>query len=205
MHQVAATFSETQRPRTDGESNPGDSTIRGRDFWASTALAYDELRRLAQKYLGRERRDHTLQATAVVHEAFLRIAGRRKGQWQGQNHFFNTAAREMRRVLIDHSRYHAAHRRGSDWERKPLSEDLPAAEKFDVDLMALEGVLENLASLDERKARVVDLRYFAGLTIDETAEVLGTSRATIIRDWRLAKVWLQRELLGHPSSSPASP
>lgn len=177
-----------------GESPGADSTIGSDDSWGATTLAYDELRRLAQRYLGGERQDHTLQATALVHEAFLRLATRRGGGWQGKAHFFNTAAREMRRVLIDHARRRGTSRRGNEWRKEPLSDNLSVSAGKDADLIALDRALESLASVDERKARVVELRYFAGLTLDETAELLEVSRATVVREWRLARAWLRREL-----------
>ncbi|MCH9646615.1 MAG: sigma-70 family RNA polymerase sigma factor [Deltaproteobacteria bacterium] len=177
-----------------GEASSTGSTLGGEDSWGATALAYDELRRLAQRYLGGERQDHTLQATALVHEAFLRLATRRGGNWQGKAHFFNTAAREMRRVLIDHARRRGTSRRGNEWRKEPLSENLSVGAGKAADLIALDRVLESLASVDERKARVVELRYFAGLTLDETAELLEVSRATVVREWRLARAWLRREL-----------
>ncbi|MCH9647835.1 MAG: sigma-70 family RNA polymerase sigma factor [Deltaproteobacteria bacterium] len=161
----------------------------------SMVMAYGELRRLAQRFLGRERGDHTLQATALVHEAYLRIARRRQGQWRSREHFFNVAAREMRRVLIDHARGHDAARRGGGLERVELKEGFESnALDLDVDLIALDEVLAQLAALDPRKGRVVELRFFGGLTLDETAQVLGTSQVTVVREWRMAKAWLFRQL-----------
>lgn len=169
---------------------PGESPLG-----LSMVMAYGELRRLAQRFLGRERVDHTLQATALVHEAYLRIARRRQAQWRSREHFFNVAAREMRRVLIDHARSHGAARRGGDFERVELREGLESnALELDVDLIALDEVLAQLAALDPRKARVVELRFFGGLTLDETAHLLGTSQVTVVREWRMAKAWLFRQL-----------
>jgi RNA polymerase sigma factor (TIGR02999 family) len=158
-------------------------------------LAYDELRRLAQSYLKRERTDHTLQATALVHEAYLRLARRRGGRWSSRRHFFNVAAREMRRVLVDHARGHRAACRGGGVESVGLEQVQEAAElQLDVDLIALEEGLTRLAAVDKRKAQVVELRFFGGMTLDETAALLGTSQVTVVRDWRLARAWLYRQL-----------
>ncbi len=153
-------------------------------------LVYDELHRLAANYLSRERADHTLQPTALVHEAFLRLINQREVDWRNRAQFLGVAASLMRRILVNHARDRAAAKRAGDWERVSLSlVDLPSGEP-DVDLMALEDALQRLAALDERKARVVELRFFGGLSIDEAAEVLGISHATVEREWSFARAWL---------------
>jgi RNA polymerase sigma factor (TIGR02999 family) len=159
-------------------------------------LVYGELRRLAAGYLGRERRDHTLQPTALVHEAFLRLVDQQRIEWQGRAHFLALAATLMRQLLIDHARKHRAAKRGSGGPRLTLLEGDLAAEPRDVDLLDLDRALSALAALDSRQARVVELRYFGGMTIEETAEVLEVSPATVKLDWSLARAWLLRELLG---------
>jgi RNA polymerase sigma-70 factor, ECF subfamily len=153
-------------------------------------LVYSELHRLATSYLSRERPDHTLQPTALVHEAFLRLINQREVDWRNRAQFLGVAASLMRRILVNHARDRAAAKRVGDWERVSLSlVDLPSGEP-DVDLMALEDALERLAALDERKAKVVELRFFGGLSIDEAAEVLGISHATVEREWSFARAWL---------------
>lgn len=161
---------------------------------------YGRLRRLAQRYLSGERRDHTLQATAIVHEAFLRLARRSSRAWQGQEHFFNLAAREMRRVLIDHARRRGSARRGG----QAIRVDLTEAEEVqtlstDTDLVALDEALNELASKDKRKAQIVELKFFGGMTIEETARLLSVSEVTVVRDWRMAKAWIYQKLQQGPS------
>lgn len=159
-------------------------------------LVYDELRRLAGGYLGRERRDHTLQPTALVNEAFLRLVDQRRIQWQGRAHFLALAATLMRQLLISHARKHRAAKRGSGGQRLTLLDSDLAVEARDVDLLDLDRALAALAALDARQARVVELRYFGGMTVEETAEVLEVSPATVKLDWSLARAWLLRELQG---------
>jgi RNA polymerase sigma factor (TIGR02999 family) len=155
---------------------------------------YAELKRLAGSYLRRERPDHTLQATALVHEAFLKLVDQRGVRWQNRAHFFGIAAQIMRRILVDHARAHTASKRGSGERPLSLEDGLAIAPAPDVDLLALDEALTRLATVDPQQSRVVELRFFAGLTIDETAEVLGTSPATVGREWTLAKAWLYAEL-----------
>jgi RNA polymerase sigma factor (TIGR02999 family) len=153
-----------------------------------------ELRRLARAYMHRERRDHTLQPTALVNEAFIRLAGAQNIRWQDRAHFFGICARVMRRVLVDYARTRGVQKRGAQAERVPLDEvSIPAPEPL-LDIVALDLALEALAIEDERKSRVVELRFFGGLTVDETAAVLKVSVDTVMRDWRLAKAWLQAEM-----------
>ncbi len=155
---------------------------------------YAELRRLASSYLRRERPDHTLQPTALVHEAFIKLVDQRAVRWQNRAHFFGIAAQAMRRILVDHARAHAADKRGSGQRPVSLDEASIAIGAPDVDLIALDEVLTRLAALDPQQSRVVELRFFGGLTLDETAEVLNISPATVGREWTLAKAWLYAEL-----------
>lgn len=162
-------------------------------------LVYDELRRLADSYLRRERGGHTLQPTALVHEAFLRLVGHPPNLAQPENraHFFGIAAQVMRQVLVDYARAHATAKRGGEWQRVSLSAAAQAAAATpmpEVELLALDEALTRLAKFDPALARLVELRYFADLTIEETARVLGLSPATIKREWQTARTWLRREL-----------
>ena len=157
-------------------------------------LVYDELRRLAGRYLRRERINHTLQSTALVHEAYLRLIDQSRVQWQNRAHFFGVAAQMIRRILVDHARGHQAAKRGSGVARLSLDEALDASAPRDLDLVALDDALETLARLDPQQSRIIELRYFAGLSIEETAEVIGVSPATVKREWASARAWLFREL-----------
>lgn len=165
-----------------------------------TPLVYAELRRLAGRYLRRERSDHTLQSTALVHEAFLRLVDQRDVRWQNRAHFFGVAAQIIRRILVDYARARQTAKRGSDACKLSLDEAIGVAERRDMDLIALDDALEGLAEIDPQQARIVELRFFTGLSIEETAEVLGVSRATVNRDWVTAKAWLFRELTGGSSN-----
>lgn len=157
-------------------------------------LVYEELRQLAGGYLVRERHDHTLQPTALVHEAFLRLVDHRSIQWQGRAHFLALAATLMRQLLIDHARKHRAEKRGGGGARVTLHEGDAVIEARSVELIALDEALSALAAVDPRQARVIELRFFGGLTIEEAAEVLAVSPATVKLDWSLARAWLVREL-----------
>jgi RNA polymerase sigma factor (TIGR02999 family) len=158
-------------------------------------LVYDELHRQAARYLRRERATHTLQTTALIHEAYLRLIDQRDVQWQSRTHFFAIAAQMMRRVLVDYARAKHREKRGRGDVCLPLEvAKLIADDKKGVDLMALDEALTRLAAMDEQQARVVELRYFGGLSLEETAEALHVSRATVARDWDVAKAWLRREL-----------
>ena len=161
---------------------------------SSTGLqiqVYDELHRLAQRYLSGERREHTLQATALVHEAWLRVGEHGTAD---RDHFLALSARAMRRVLVDHARSRARQKRGGDWERVTLSGVLLDDDGRDPDVLEIHELLERLAERDERAARVVELRFFGGLTVPEVARVLGVSTGTVDTDWFAAKAWLLREL-----------
>ena len=162
---------------------------------ALTPLVYDELRRLAKAYLRRERPDHTLEGTALVHEAYLRLIDQRQVEWRNRNHFFALAAELIRRILVDHARARIAAKRGGSNLKLSLDEAIAPAEEKDLDLVALDDALAALARADHQQSRIVELRYFAGLTIEETAEVLEISPATVKRDWAMAKAFLKREML----------
>jgi len=157
-------------------------------------LVYDELRRIAARYLRHEPDGHTLQPTALVHEAYVRLVDQRRVRWRNRAHFYGVAAQMMRRILVDHARTRRAEKRGAGWERVPLVEDATAAASVDVDVLALDEALQRLAAFDAQQERIVELRYFGGLTIDEVAEVIGVSAATVVREWTIAKAWLRTEL-----------
>ncbi len=157
-------------------------------------LVYDELRKLARRYLQRERPGHTLQSTALVHEAYLRMIDQHDVSWQGRAHFFGIAAQMMRRILVDHARGRDAAKRGAGACKLTLDEDLLAPAERDINLVALDQALDTLAKLDSQQGRIVELRFFAGLSIEETAEVLKISPATVKRDWAMAKAFLSRQL-----------
>lgn len=171
---------------------------RGGDEEALAALmplVYEELRRLARSQLRRERRNHTLQSTALVHELFLRLASEERGQLQNRAHFFGVAARAMRQILVAHARQRQARKRGGDVVMVPL-DDPPAPTEAPLDLEALDEALARLAERDPLQARIVELRFFGGYTIEETAALVERSHATVSREWEIARMWLFRELRG---------
>ena len=157
-------------------------------------MVYDELRALAGSYLHAERPGHTLQPTALVHEAYLRLVDETSVDWNGRTHFFALAARAMRRILVDEARKRHSVKRGGDLKRITFSAEGTPAEAQLVDVLALEEALTRLGALDERANRVVELRFFAGLRVEETAHVLGVSARTVEADWRMARAWLSRQL-----------
>ncbi len=158
-------------------------------------LVYSELRRLAGNYLRRERPGHTLQPTALVNEAYLRLIGQTKGKWQNRAQFYGIAAHLMRRILVDHARVkHAEKRGGSKQQRLSITSAQGLSTKPDLDLLALHEALEELALIDPQQARIVELKFFGGLSIEETAEVLDVGHATVERDWKMARAWLRRKL-----------
>jgi RNA polymerase sigma-70 factor, ECF subfamily len=157
-------------------------------------LLYTELRRLASHYLRRERVGHTLQATALVNEAYLRLADQRDVEWKNRGHFFGVAAQLMRRILVDHARRHQASKRGGPAQKLSLDEALAVSRGRESQLVELDAALTRLAALDPQQCRIVELRYFAGMTIEEIAPVLGISPRTVKREWAMAKAWLGREL-----------
>ena len=161
-------------------------------------LVYADLRRQASRYMRRESPSHALQPTALVHEAYLRLIDQRRVKWRNRAHFYGVAAGMMRRVLVDDARTRQAEKRGAGWERVTLSEVEANPEGLrEIDVLALHDALERLAAFDPRKERIVELRYFGGLTIEEAAEVLGISEATIVREWTIAKAWLRADLSKH--------
>ena len=172
-------------------AGPGDPGAHDEAF----PLVYDELRRLARRQLRREADGHTLSTTALVHEAYLRLADQTRGRWQDRAHFLAIAATAMRRILVDHARRHHAAKRGGAARRVPLEriEDLATDDRAEI-LVALDAALARLASLDPRQARVVECRFFGGLTEEETAEALGVGLRTVKRDWAKARSWLYQEL-----------
>ncbi len=157
-------------------------------------LVESELRRLAGGYMARERTGHTLQTTALVNEAYLRLVGAHDIRWHDRTHFFAIAARLMRRVLVDHARTRGFQKRGGGAQAAPLDETMLVSSAPDVDVLDLDRALQALATVDERRARVVEMRYFGGMTVEETADALSVSADTVKRDWRLAKLWLLQEL-----------
>ena len=155
---------------------------------------YQELRRMADRYLRLERTGHTLQPTALVHEAYLRLIDQTQVNWQNRAHFFGVAGQMMRRILVDHARTKQRDKRGGPARTISLDEVLEVTKGQATDLVALNEALENLTAIDPRKSRVVEMRYFGGLSVDETAEVLQVSPQTVLRDWKLARAWLYKEL-----------
>jgi len=169
----------------EGDSTALDSLI---------PVVYAELRRVARAYLRRERPDHTLQSAALVHEAYVRLAGQTSPQLQNRAHFFGVAARLMREILIDHARNRGAAKRGAGIPQIALNEAMDIPHLKSVDLILLDDALRRLSRLDERQGRVVELRFFAGLSIEDTSEALGISPATVSREWTTARLWLRREI-----------
>jgi RNA polymerase sigma factor (TIGR02999 family) len=159
-------------------------------------LVYDELRRLANHYLRQERSDHTLQGTALVHEAYLRLAGENPPAWQNRAHFFGVAANIMRRILVEHARAHNAAKRGGGAYLLNVDEAVALPQRTDLDILELDRALSELAGLDQQQSRIVELRFFTGLSIEDTSEVLGISPATVKRDWVTARAWLYRSMSG---------
>lgn len=157
-------------------------------------IVYEELRRQAARYLRREQAGHTLQTTALIHEAYVRLVDQRNMQWQNRAHFFGIAAQMMRRILVDHARSKKRAKRGGSEVRVSLDEATVAVKGQDLDVVALDEALQRLAEIDEQQSKVVELRFFSGLSVEETAEVMGISKSTVKRDWSMAKAWLHREL-----------
>jgi RNA polymerase sigma-70 factor, ECF subfamily len=171
-----------------------DSTDQKTAFAKLLPLVYNELRSLSEQYLRQEKPDHTLQATALVHEAYVRLAGSHGNKWESRAHFFRVAAKVMRRVLINHALARKADKRQGARQRVGLEELTAFIPEVNVDLLDLDHAMEQLAAIDRQKARVVELRFFAGCTIEETAEALEVSTATVERDWRFARAWLRSRL-----------
>ncbi len=186
MNVESGTVTQLLAQWTDGDARALDALF---------PLVYDELRRLARSYLQRERSGHTLQSTALVHEAYLRLVNQ-NASWQNRAHFFGIAAQMMRRILIDHARARNAARRGDGVCKVTLDEDVAGVGQRDIDIIALDEALTRLAQLDAQQSRIVELRFFAGLSIEDTSEVMKISPATIKRDWAMARAWLYREMHG---------
>jgi RNA polymerase sigma factor (TIGR02999 family) len=158
-------------------------------------LVHSELRRLASNYLRRERQNHTLQPTALVNEAYLKLIDQKNARWQNRAHFYGVAAQLMRRILVDHARQHqAAKRGGTNQQRLSITSARAIAEAPEVDVLAVHEALEELKQFDPQQERIVELRFFGGLSIDETAEVMGIGHATVERDWKMARAWLRQKL-----------
>lgn len=182
----AANITEMLREWGDGKAEVLDELL---------PLVYDELHRKAAGYLRRERPNHTLQTTALIHEAYLKLVDQRDVEWKSRGHFFAIAAQAMRRILADHARNRHREKRGGRDEDLPLEAALLAvADEQNVDVAALDEALRRLALFDPQQERIVELRYFGGLSLEDTADALGISRATAARDWQVAKAWLHREL-----------
>lgn len=159
-----------------------------------TPLVYEELHRLARNHMSRERQGHTLQTSALVNEAYVRLIDQRNVRWQNRAQFFSIASRLMRRILIDHARSHHYAKRGGGTRRVSLDEAAVVAQEQAAELVALDDALKSLAAIDPRKCQVVELRFFGGMSVEESAEVLGVSAVTVMRDWSTAKAWLQHEM-----------
>ncbi|MBA3961300.1 MAG: sigma-70 family RNA polymerase sigma factor [Chthoniobacterales bacterium] len=166
-------------------------------------LVYEELRRIARRYLERERIGHTLQATALVHEAYLQLVDQKTATWQNRAHFFGIAAQTMRRILVDYARSRGAEKRGGNQEKLSFDEALDFSDERTVDLVALDDALKDLASFDQRQSDIVEMRFFGGLTNEEIGEFLHISPRTIKREWRLARAWLRREIVGEGAANAA--
>jgi RNA polymerase sigma-70 factor (ECF subfamily) len=161
-------------------------------------LVYDELRRMARRHMDRQQAGHTLQTTALIHEAYLKLIDQKEAHWRNRAHFFGVAAKAMRSILVDYARASHAAKRGGEAVLVSLDEAAVASDERAAELVALDDALASLAAIDRRKCQVVELRYFGGLSVEETAEVLKVSVETVARDWRLARTWLLRELSKAP-------
>ena len=158
------------------------------------SLVYDELRRIARQYLRKERADHTLQPTALVHEAYMKLIDISDVSWQDRAHFFAVASNVMRHILVDHARARQTEKRGGEAQRIALEDAVNLSDKSDIDLLALDEAMHQLAEFDAQQSKIVELRFFGGLTIEETAHVIGISPATVKREWTMAKAWLFRRM-----------
>jgi RNA polymerase sigma-70 factor (ECF subfamily) len=201
-----------QAPDDEGQSSSPEEVSGLLQAWSEgdrdaldrlTPIVYDELHRLAQRYMRRERPGHSLQATALVNEAYMRLADYKSMRWQNRAHFFAVSAQLMRRILVEHARRHNL-KRGGDVPHVALEETLIIGGDRDADLVSLDDAMNTLAQFDARKAQVVEMRFFGGLSVEETAEVLKVSSITVIRDWSTAKAWLYRELAGEAHDEPGS-
>ncbi|HEX8280522.1 MAG TPA: ECF-type sigma factor [Chthoniobacterales bacterium] len=188
VDELIASFSEAAKATL--------STADGASLAQMLPQVYDELRQVAGRYLRKERPDHTLQPTALVHEAYLRLLDQRTANWQNRAHLLAISARMMRRILLNHAEARGTTKRGGGTTRLSLDVALDVFDQRDIPAIALHGALRELEVLDPRQGQIVELRFFGGLSIEETAEVLGISPATVKREWAIAKLWLERELAG---------
>jgi RNA polymerase sigma-70 factor (ECF subfamily) len=184
-------------PTPNEPDRAGAQASTGSDADRLFALVYDRLHSLARRHMAAERAGHTLQPTALVHEAYLKLADQREARIANRTQFLAIASQAMRRILVDHARARSAEKRGGGLTLVTLRTDIPGEER-ELDVLRLDEALDRLAELDPRQARLVELRFFGGLEIEEAAEALGTSRTTAIRDWRLARAWLAHELRDDP-------
>ena len=187
MPESPATVTELLHAWSDGDKTALDQLV---------PVVYDELRRQASRYLRREAGGHTLQTTALVNEAYLRLVDQKNIRWQNRAQFFGIAAQLMRRILVDHARAKHRAKRGGRDVRVTLDDALAIAANQEIDLIALDAALDRLAQIDEQQSKVVEMRFFSGLNVEETAEALSVSPATVKRDWNVAKAWLYREMTG---------
>jgi len=187
---AASSSSSTRINRLLADWGHGNEEARD----ALIPVVYGELRRLARRHLWGERPDHTLQSAALVNEAYLRLVRQEVPQWQNRAHFFGVAAQLMRHILVDHARGRRTAKRGGSSPRLVLNEELAAAQNAEIDVVALDGALDKLTALDPQQGRLIELRFFGGLSIEETAVVLGVSPATVKREWATARAWMRREL-----------
>jgi RNA polymerase sigma factor (TIGR02999 family) len=164
-------------------------------------LVYAELHRIAHRYMRRERPDHTLQSSALIHEAYIRLVDQREAPWQSRGQFFALSARLMRRILVDHARSKAYAKRGAHAKQVSLDEGMAVSGKRGADIIAVDDALKDLEALDPRKSRIVEMRFFGGLSLEETAEVLEVSVPTVEREWRAARAWLHKAITGHHDGS----
>ncbi len=201
-----------QAPDYEGQSSSPEEVSGLLQAWSEgdrdaldrlTPIVYGELHRLAQRYMRRERPGHSLQATALVNEAYMRLADYKSMRWQNRAHFFAVSAQLMRRILVEHARRHNL-KRGGDVPHVALEETVMIGGDRDPDLVSLDDAMNTLAQFDARKAQVVEMRFFGGLSVEETAEVLKVSSVTVMRDWSTAKAWLYRELAGEAHDGPGS-
>ncbi len=183
-------FNQAEITRLLTALGDGDKNVRDKLF----ELVYDELRHLASTYLRRERSGHTLQTTDLVHEAYFKLVDQKNVEWQNRAHFFGVAAQAMRRILVDYARGHQAAKRGGGQTKISLHETAIIPDEHPEEIVALDEALTRLATLDERQSRIVELRFFGGHTIEETAQILTLSAATVKRDWSMARAWLYREM-----------
>ena len=190
MEHSSADVSELLRAWSDGDKSALD---------ALTPIVYDELRRIAEHYLRGEKADHSLQTTALVNEAYMRLVDYKRMRWRDRAHFFAASAQLMRRILVDHARRHNS-KRGAGMQHVPLDEALIGVNGRAAEILALDDAMNSLARLDARKVQVVEMRFFGGLSVEETAGVLHVSPVTVMRDWSAAKAWLYREITGGSGS-----